>query len=91
MPLERIEIFNRVDCCASRLKDVHVFVSDTPFGSQTLDEILARTDVEHSFFSGVQGQQLEMPLDISGRYIRVHLQGSGVLSLAEVRVMGVAQ
>ena len=90
--LASIEVFNRTDCCSNRLKNVHVFVSDAPFGNQTLDEVLARGDVTHQYYSGEQGRRIEMPLGgIRGRYVRVQLQGSGFLSLAEVRVLGADQ
>ena len=89
--LDRVVIFNREDCCASRLRDVNVFVSDSPFGNQTMEQIQARSDVEHRLFDGIQGQQFEMSLDLDGQYVRVQLEGSGFLSLAEVRVMGAVQ
>ena len=33
-PLDSIRLWNRTDCCGSRLSDFHVLVSDLPFVSQ---------------------------------------------------------
>ena len=86
--IEQIVLHNRTDCCSARLNNVHVFVSNTPFGGATLDELLARPDIWHQELPGVLGRSTDLPLDTTGRYVRVQLAQPGVLSLAEVQVFG---
>ena len=87
--LERIEIWNRSDCCRNRLTGFYVFVSETPFLSTTLAGTRAQAGVREHFIS----QQAGFPSDIhvngqTGRFVRVQLAGTNFLSLAEVRIIG---
>ena len=84
-------LYNRTDSCCSRLlADVHVFVSNSPFGEQSLDELLSQANLFHVYLAGEQGAETVVPVNSAGRYVRVQLVGTTVLSLAEVEVMGVA-
>ena len=47
--IDNIVLHNRTDCCTARLSDVHVFVSDHPFGRQSLDELLAQPGIAHVY------------------------------------------
>jgi hypothetical protein len=85
--VDEILIYNRTDCCADRLSDFHVFVSDTPFGDATLDDLLDRGDVHEFHVSGQAGRPTAVDVNVSGRYVRVQLAGSNPLSLAEVEVI----
>ena len=91
--INRIVLFNRTDdCCSARLSNVHVFVSDTPFSEDTtLEELLAQGELWHTYLEGEQGAEIEIPVNTSGRYVRVQLADTGVLSLAEVEVIGFAE
>jgi CSLREA domain-containing protein len=89
--LDEIRIWNRRDdCCRERLADFYVLVSDVPFGSTDLATVLAQPGVSADFFPG----QIDAPRGIlervsvnrTGRYIRIQLQGSNTLQLAEVEV-----
>ena len=90
--IEQIAIYNRTNCCGDRLSDVHVFVSETPFGNATLDELLQNSAIWHKFLPGNQPPSASMSVNSSGRYVRVQLAGDdnleGILSLAEVEVYG---
>ena len=84
-----IQLFNRWDCCANRLADVSVFVSQAPFVSSDLIQTRAQAGVREYFLSGVQGLLAQIPMQAPGRYIRVQLNAAGVpLQLAEVRIIG---
>ena len=85
-----IEIWNRTDgCCTNRLSDFHVLVSETPFTSNDLSTNLNRSDVRSYFHAGaLDSTSLSVPMGISGRYIRIQLEGSNFLSLAEVEISG---
>ena len=89
--IEQVVLYNRTDsCCTSLLADVHVFVSDSPFGEQSLDELLSQSNLFHVYLAGEQGAETVVPVNSAGRYVRVQLAGTSALSLAEVEVMGVA-
>ena len=86
--IDRIEIWNRNDCCQGRLKRFYVFVSDVPFDSDNLDQTRNRPGVREYYVSS----RASHPTNIAvggeyGRYVRVQLAGENYLSLAEVRVI----
>ncbi len=89
--LNSIAIWNRTDCCGTRLGDYWVFVSDTPFDSGDTPTTLqsrAGTWSSHQTLPPNPSSTITIP-GAQGRYVRVQLSGSGYLSLAEVQVFGV--
>jgi len=86
-----IQLFNRWDCCASRLTNVSVFVSQTPFTSTSITATRSQSGVQEFFISGAAGMVPQIPMNTQGRYVRVQLNDNvNALQLAEVRVMGYA-
>src|ERR1035438_252431 len=74
-PIGNIVIWNRTDCCSSRLSNYWVFLSDTPFGpSDTPGTIRKRPGTWTSY-------QMQAPDPVTtvatggagGRYVRVQL------------------
>lgn len=87
--VDHITLYNRTDCCTHRLTDVHVFVSQTPFGGETIDELKANPAIWHQFLPGEQSPNATVNVNTKGRYVRVQLAGSSnPLSLAEVEIYG---
>ena len=86
--LSQIVVFNREDCCANALRDFHVFVSDTPFTSQSVAGTLAQSGVSSNFTSGTGGRETSVSLNRTGRYVRIQLTTTEYLQLAEVEVYG---
>jgi len=86
--ISRIEIFNREDCCAEALQDFHVLVSDAPFVSATLQGAQSQSGVSDFFQPGIAPRQTTELMDLRGRYVRVQLEGSEYLQLAEVEIYG---
>ena len=88
--IDRINVFNRTDtCCTSRLSNFYVLLSNEPFGNRSLSQLLADESVVNSFHSALTENALVVNFDnAQGRYLRIQLRDSGVLSLAEVEVMG---
>ncbi len=87
--VDRVVLYNRTDgCCDHRLNNVHVFVSDTPFGNATLAELTAQTGIWHQYIAGQPSTVTELPVAERGKYVRVQLAQPGALSLAEVEVFG---
>ena len=90
--IREIMLWNRTDCCGSRLRDFHVFISDSPFASDDPDVTSTATGVWHHRNTGIVGETsvISVP-NVSGRYVRVQLRDNEPLSLAEVEVIGSAQ
>ncbi len=85
-----IVVWNRTDCCSSRLSDYWVFVSDTPFGPTDTPTTLQSRAGTFSSHQTVQPNPSSSIIITSaqGRYVRVQLSGANYLSLAEVQVFG---
>jgi hypothetical protein len=84
-----IVIWNRTDCCASRLSDYWVFVSDTPFlATDTPATLQFRAGTFASHQTSTPGPSVVIPAAAQGRYVRVQLSGTDYLSLSEVQVFG---
>jgi hypothetical protein len=87
--ISSITIWNRADCCGSRLNDYWVFVSDTPFQStDTPSSLQFRAGTFSSHQTTAPSPSSSIPIGASGRYVRVQLTGTNYLSLAEVQVFG---
>ena len=95
--ISEIRIWNRTDCCTGRLSNFYVLVSDTDFGadSDTLAAARSKPGIEEFFITELPVNSDSVTLDsdalpagIAGRYVRIQLQGTGPLSLAEVEVFG---
>ena len=86
-PVGSIVIWNRTDCCGSRLGDYWVFVSDTPFlATDTPATLQSRPGTWSSHQTTAPSPSTTIPAAAQGRYLRVQLTGAGYLSLAEVQV-----
>ncbi len=86
--IDSIRLWNRTDCCGDRLGNFHVLVSEEPFSSQTLADVQNQDGVSDYPVSGTAAGQTDVPIDRFGRYVRVQLEGSNHLQLAEVQVFG---
>ncbi|MFC6356865.1 alpha-L-fucosidase [Luethyella okanaganae] len=85
------KIWNRVDCCQSRLKNVKLVVSTEPFPARALttDE-LASPAYGVTHVTEQVGRPTTIPLDAPGRYVRIQVDDPDVpLALSEVQVYGV--
>ncbi|WP_412538293.1 RICIN domain-containing protein [Longispora sp. K20-0274] len=86
-PIGTVNVFNRTDCCANRLADYWLFVSDTPFDT-------AKSPAQQAATAGVwsahQTTQAAGPTTVTvgrpGRYALVQQSTATILSLAEVEV-----
>ena len=85
-----IVVWNRTDCCGSRLSDYWVFVSDTPFGpTDTPATLQSRAGTWSSHQTVQPNPSASITIaGAQGRYVRVQLSGANYLSLAEVQVFG---
>jgi len=93
--IQSVNLFNRTDCCATRLNNFYVLVSQTSMDGQSLAQLLANPAVTRvytantGFVMGNSPQLYSVNVgDAEGRYVRVQLAGTNQLALAEVQVMG---
>lgn len=75
--VESIEIWNRTDCCADRLNNYTVSVLNA-----------SGTTVWSNVQSSSPNPRVTLPPNIDGKIVKIQLNGTNNLSLAEVRVLG---
>lgn len=73
-PIGEVVLYGRTDCCADRLSDFDVKVSNDGISWYVVG------------YPGLQTFPLRVPINKLGRYVRVQLRGTNALSLAEVEV-----
>ena len=84
-----VQLWNRTDCCGTRLSNFYVFASNSPFTSTDPTTTAGQSGVRSYQQSTAVGTDQSIPIGITARYIRVQLVGnSNPLSLAEVQVFG---
>lgn len=81
--VSRIDLFNRTDCCSSRLMNYSVMVSSSP------DPAPGDPGIFERLMTIEAGTPTSIPIDAAGRYVKVQLSGSGILSIAEAQVWAV--
>ena len=87
--IEEVKIYNRSDCCAGRLNNFYILLSDDPFDpSKGLDSLLTDTAVRSINFSGAAGLLESINIAGTGRYVRIQHTRTTQLHLAEVEVWG---
>lgn len=87
--IDEVKIFNRTDCCPERLTPFYLFVSDVPFTSTDLNATRTQAGVSSYYVTGNILTSTSIGVGRTGRYVRVQLEGTNFLSLAEVEVWGV--
>jgi hypothetical protein len=84
-----VAIWNRTDCCSSRLSDYWVFVSNTPFlPTDTPLTLQNRAGTFAIHQTTAPNPSTTITVGVQGQYVRVQLSGTDYLSLAEVQVFG---
>ena len=89
--LDRVVLWNRTDCCSTRLQDFYVLASASDMRYRSLSQLLADSSVTVRHVASLDAASLQVALGgASGRYVRVQLARADYLSLAEVQVYGQA-
>ncbi|MEM6965179.1 MAG: lectin-like protein [Bacteroidota bacterium] len=88
--IEQVKIWNRTDG-TDKTEDCFLIISSTPFGNADLNTALNQANFS-KFESGPVGNPSveNIPAGTTGRYVRIQLQNTGYLVLAEVQVFGCA-
>lgn len=87
--ISEIRLHNRTDANQTRLTNYHILVSDDPFTSTNLATTLAQSGVSDYPNAGTAGNPSTANVNRTGRYVRVQLDGTNYLHLAELEVIGV--
>jgi len=89
-PIQSVVIWNRTDCCSTRLSDYWVFISDAPFGEHEIPMFLQnRPGTWRTHLADAPNPSTTIATGgVKGRYVRVQLSSKDYLSLAEVQVFG---
>lgn len=86
-----VQVWNRTDCCADRLKDFWVLTSDAPITADSLEEARSAPGVTAIHVPAQAGRPTTVPLPpgTTGRHVRIQLSHpTNPLTLAEVQVRG---
>ncbi|WP_157009298.1 glycosyl hydrolase family 95 catalytic domain-containing protein [Agromyces laixinhei] len=88
--LTETAVWNRVDCCTSRLKGYTIAVSSEPFPNRPLtSEDLGAEGVWSTVVASQAGRPTPTPTATTGRYVRIQLDNAtAALNLSEVEVFG---
>src|SRR5205085_12401854 len=87
--ISSVVIWNRTDCCWDRLSDYWVFDSNTPFSAtDTPATLQVRAGTWNNHQTSFPNPSTTIAPNVQGRYVRVQLNGTNYLSLAEVQVFG---
>ncbi|MGW0703177.1 galactose-binding domain-containing protein [Streptomyces sp. NPDC002867] len=89
--VDQVQVGNRTDCCADRLKDLWMPASANPFTADGLDAARSAPGVTAVHVTSQAGRTttVTLPPGTDARYVRVRLASStNPLSLAEVQVRG---
>ncbi|MFK8009763.1 MAG: T9SS type A sorting domain-containing protein [Saprospiraceae bacterium] len=84
--IEKINFFNRTDG-SDRSNNCHVLVSSVPFSSGNLANAQAQANFSE-FIPGQVGSPSIVTPNMEGRYVRIQMEGSGYLVIAELEVIG---
>lgn len=90
--ISQVRLWGRTDCCTNRLRDIYVFVSPTDMTGRTLAQLLADPAVSVRSLASLDGAASSTVsfANAGGRFVRVQLDRTEFLSLAEVQVFGLA-
>ena len=71
--IDSIQLWNRTDCCADRLSNFYVFVSAANISGRSFSSLVNDSTVWRYQMTGQAPAKLDIPVGVSGRYVRVQL------------------
>ncbi len=86
--LTDLVIYGRTDCCSTTVYDYTILVSDNAFTSFDSATAATQPGVTSYNYSQTGGGDFTISVNRPGRFIRVYLNGTGQLQLAEVEIFG---
>ncbi|WP_319956155.1 alpha-L-fucosidase [Micromonospora yasonensis] len=86
-PVGQVAVWNRADCCTDRLANYHLVVSDSPLPNRPLTAAdLTAPGVWSTMQAAPAGRPTTVPVNATGRYVRIQLAGTNYLTINEVQV-----
>jgi hypothetical protein len=85
--IQSIRLWPRTDCCSDQLNDHLIFVSANPIPDKSPEELMAMPGIQTISHRGRMNEAWRTPVGMTGQYVRVQLQGSGQLQLAEMEAL----
>ncbi|MEM6628111.1 MAG: T9SS type A sorting domain-containing protein [Bacteroidota bacterium] len=89
--MDTLKIFNRTDCCQTRLGNFYFFSSLTPIpATATLSDLRLDPNVQELFYEGTVDSLLVLPIDFIGQFVRIQLSSTEntPLHFKEVEILG---
>jgi hypothetical protein len=86
-PIGNINVWNRTDSDANQSTNFYVLISDNPFTSTDLATTLNQPGVSAYYTVGAIGIPTAQSINRTGRYVRIQLNTTNYLHLAEVQVL----
>lgn len=87
--IDHIRIWNRTNsCCRSRMSNYYVFISNSPFISNDPAVLSNQQGVWSIYNTAYPNPDIQIPVHISGRYVRIQLASQGTINLAEMEIFG---
>jgi len=86
--IERIEVWNRDDCCTELLSDFYILVSNAPFANSNLNVVTNQLGVSSYLQTGEAGRPTTQEVGTTGRFVRVQLTGTAFLAITELKIIG---
>eukprot|EP00294_Goniomonas_avonlea_P008411 CAMPEP_0114544590 /NCGR_PEP_ID=MMETSP0114-20121206/2956_1 /TAXON_ID=31324 /ORGANISM="Goniomonas sp, Strain m" /LENGTH=745 /DNA_ID=CAMNT_0001728977 /DNA_START=159 /DNA_END=2396 /DNA_ORIENTATION=+ len=86
--ITNVTLFNRCDKNFERLSNFYFLVSNRPFSSDRLQDLLKDPAVWKYHFMYVVEEKITVMVHQLGWYVRIQLAGTDVLALAEVEIFG---
>ena len=75
--MDTLKIFNRTDCCQTRLGNFYFFSSLTPIpATATLSDLRLDPNVQELFYEGTVDSLLVLPIDFIGQFVRIQLSST---------------
>ncbi|MEU2674857.1 right-handed parallel beta-helix repeat-containing protein [Streptomyces sp. NPDC007164] len=85
-PVSRVSVWAQGNTSQEKLTDFYVLVSDEPFVDGTLAQVLAQPGVHAVRIQDQAARATEVPVNTSGRYVRIQLAHAGSINPSEVQV-----
>lgn len=86
--IEEVNFWNRTDCCGERSKDLFLLISENPFSTNNLEDLVHRNDIFVYYFNNsTPNPNRVIDVNCYGRYVRI-ARDYDVINFAELQVFG---
>lgn len=88
--LDSLKIYTKTGCCGSMASNYRVFISEIPFTTTDMQELLTQINVQNYTLPIMTNgfPSIHPDLNTMGRFVRIYLEGTGQMQLVEVEIIG---